>query len=60
MKRIQLTNILFAGEFPMKSFARIIAGVLLLTAGTAFASTPAVVSAACCALGACCGLPCCG
>lgn len=53
-------DFLFFGEFPMKLFAKTIAVSMSLSTGTAFAATPAAFSAACCALGACCGLPCCG
>jgi hypothetical protein len=44
----------------MKYIARMMAVALSLTAGTAFAASPGALTAACCALGACCGLPCCG
>lgn len=44
----------------MKHVVRLIVIASSLTAGTAFAATPGALSAACCALGACCGLPCCG
>jgi hypothetical protein len=48
----------------MIRLAKIAAIAVSLTAGTAFAAAPVAMSsgfhAACCAIGACCGLPCCG
>ena len=43
----------------MKTIAKLIAVAATLTAGTAYAAAPGAFVAACCALGACCGLPCC-
>lgn len=43
----------------MKIAAKLAALFALVSSSAAYAADPAQFAAACCALGACCGLPCC-